>query len=88
MRRWLVLASYDESGIRQEKLDTGNPDRLERVTHIVSGDGERPMQGDITGALEEWGDGEYLIVPLDGAAFTGAIQVVRHVEVHWEGNYV
>jgi hypothetical protein len=88
MRKWIVLASHDENGQRlPELLDDAST--LERVTDIITGDGERPMPGDITEAFSDYPEGgEFLFVPLDGDTFSGKVAISQNVEVVWEGNYV
>jgi hypothetical protein len=87
MRTWLVLASHDERGQRDDQL-TSDPDALERVTHITTPTDERPTEAEIQGAFEGYGDGgEFLFVPLDGDAFTGRVEIATRVEIVWRGNY-
>jgi len=88
MRKWLVLASHDENGHREDTLAMDNPNGFERVASITSGDGERPDPDDITEALADYGDGEYLFVPLDGDTFRSGIKVITTVDVQWTGNLV
>lgn len=86
MRKWLVLASHDENGTREDTLQMDNPDGFERVAVVLSSnDDERPTPDEITEALADYGDGEYLFVPLDGDAFSGGIKVIRTVDVQWTG---
>ncbi len=88
MRKWLVLASHDESGAREDVLN-GDPDSLERVTYIITDGDERPTEAQITGAFEGYGDGgEFLFVPLDGDTFSGRVDISTRVEIVWSGNYV
>lgn len=65
MRKWLVLASHDENGTRINKVDPDDADALERVTYVVSGDADLPLDSDIAAALDGYEEGEFLLIPLD-----------------------
>lgn len=84
MRRWIVLASHNEMGEREDRL--GDPENLERVTVFTSGDGDEPVEGDLQNALEGHGGlengQEFLLVPLD-AGKKIHVKTTTHVDVTW-----
>jgi hypothetical protein len=85
----MVLASYDDAREQMEPR-LGGHESLERVTSFTSGDGDKPLLGDLEEALSGYGfadSQELLLVPLDGG-YSVTVRTKSTVDVLSSGNWV